>query len=232
MAETGALGVNKSLKKHSQVQAAFVQHPTRLPFAEKYDVLDVACGYGFSLFVVKRTDEGITLFGTGINTDSQIGYHKHSGETNNPIDLIIYPVPIELPKRSSTEEIVIEKCAAGRAHCLALSSAGAVYSIGNNAYGQCGRPIIEDEKYSGSALIHRINSLDNLRIKDISCGQDHSLFLTKDGKLYSCGWGADGQTGLGHYQIEHKPSLIEGDLKTENVVKVSSVGDCVLALNG
>ena len=28
------------------------------------------------------------------------------------------------------------------------------------------------------------------------CGQDHSLFLTEDGAVYGCGWGADGQTGM------------------------------------
>ncbi|KAM9538774.1 RCC1-like G exchanging factor-like protein [Salvelinus alpinus] len=30
----------------------------------------------------------------------------------------------------------------------------------------------------------------------VVCGQDHSLFLTETGKVYACGWGADGQTGL------------------------------------
>ena len=29
----------------------------------------------------------------------------------------------------------------------------------------------------------------------VACGQDHSLFLTETGKVYACGWGADGQTG-------------------------------------
>lgn len=29
----------------------------------------------------------------------------------------------------------------------------------------------------------------------VACGQDHSLFLTETGKVFACGWGADGQTG-------------------------------------
>ena len=52
--------------------AAFVQHPTRLHFAETENIIDMACGYGFSAFAVKRTDD-YSLFGTGINTDSQLG---------------------------------------------------------------------------------------------------------------------------------------------------------------
>jgi len=30
----------------------------------------------------------------------------------------------------------------------------------------------------------------------VVCGQDHTLFLTEDGQVYSCGLGADGQTGM------------------------------------
>lgn len=59
-----------------------------------------------------------------------------------------------------------------------------------------------------------------------------SLFITKTGKVFSCGWGADGQTGLGHYNNESQPTVVEGDIKGEIVVKVVSSADCVLALNG
>jgi len=59
-----------------------------------------------------------------------------------------------------------------------------------------------------------------------------SLFITKTGKVYACGWGADGQTGLGHYNNESQPTIVEGDIKDEKIVKVVSSADCVLALNG
>lgn len=59
-----------------------------------------------------------------------------------------------------------------------------------------------------------------------------SLFITKIGKVYACGWGADGQTGLGHYNNESQPTIVEGDIKDEKIVKVVSSADCVLALNG
>ena len=59
-----------------------------------------------------------------------------------------------------------------------------------------------------------------------------SLFITQTGKVYACGWGADGQTGLGHYNNESQPTIVEGDIKDEKIVKVVSSADCVLALNG
>ena len=189
----------------------------------------------------------------------------------------------------------------------ALCSVSQVFSMGNNAYGQCGRRIVEDEVYrlvltrqhrpaaaeshvssgsfwfsshppgnwknvtgkmsiswielsvscipegrvkrrrtwppseklptlndgfvvplvscsnSGSHIIHKIQGFDSrvtqvraaspelkcesnlsglyLVTEDaalffqVACGQDHSLFLTETGKVFACGWGADGQTG-------------------------------------
>ena len=43
LAETGALGIQHSLKKHKERQTSFVQHPSRLSFGEKNQVLNVAC---------------------------------------------------------------------------------------------------------------------------------------------------------------------------------------------
>lgn len=233
MAETGALGIQKSLKQHQKTHCMFVQHPSRLTFGEKYDVIDVAAGYGFSVFAVKSTDDDISLFGTGINADSQIGYHKHRGVTNKPIEILIYPAPIELPKITEDEKLVAVKVAAGRAHTLVMTESGSIFSLGNNAYGQCGRTVMENEEYLGSELIHRLNpeTFNNQRIKEIVCGQDHSMFVTESGSVYACGWGADGQTGLGHYNSQHSPQQVEGDIKNEKIVKLSSIGDCVLALN-
>lgn len=58
------------------------------------------------------------------------------------------------------------------------------------------------------------------------------LLLTQSGKVYSCGWGADGQTGLGHYNSEQNLKRVLGDIENEKIVKISSKCDCVLAING
>ena len=59
-----------------------------------------------------------------------------------------------------------------------------------------------------------------------------SIFMTESGALFSCGWGADGQTGLGHYNNQSSPAKVGGDAKNEKIVKVACASDCVLALNG
>lgn len=55
--------------------------------------------------------------------------------------------------------------------------------------------------------------------------------LTERGRVYSCGWGADGQTGLEHFKTYSKLTRLLGDIENEKIVKVSSVCDFVLAMN-
>jgi alpha-tubulin suppressor-like RCC1 family protein len=235
MADTGALGLATSIKIHKHGHMTVKRYPKRMPFGERFEVIDAAAGYGFSVFAIepKEESEFYTLFGSGLNTDSQIGYHKHRGEMKKPLELLLYPAPIELPKKTHDEIHKVVKVACGRAHTVAITEAGVIFTMGNNSYGQCARRIIEDETYLGSNVIHRVphDAFPNSRIAGVACGQDHTMFITESGQVYSCGWSADGQTGLGHYDNQDAPALIEGDIKGEKIVKVSSTGDCVLALN-
>lgn len=58
------------------------------------------------------------------------------------------------------------------------------------------------------------------------------MFVTESGRVYACGWGADGQTGLGTFDNTGIPSPVKGDITSEKIVKIASTADCVLALNG
>lgn len=58
-----------------------------------------------------------------------------------------------------------------------------------------------------------------------------SIAVTEDGSVYSCGWGADGQTGLGHYNNTSEFAQVRGDIENERIVKVAGRCDFVLALN-
>lgn len=233
-AVTGACGFNESLDE--QKLAKIVRFPTRLPFAERFDVLDVAAGYGFTLFACKPSRDEITLFGCGLNTDSQLGFQKHGGITNKPMDLMYYPAPISLPKVREDESMNIVKVAAGRAHSIAVSDSDIIFGLGNNAYGQCGRHIVEEEKFEASEIISRVDGKtifgDDDRVKDIVCGLDHSLLLTENGRVFSCGWGADGQTGLGHFNSVGEWTQVLGDIEHEKIVKIACKFDSVLAING
>ncbi|CAL4072884.1 unnamed protein product, partial [Meganyctiphanes norvegica] len=57
-------------KKYSRPMD-YCHHPHRLGFGHKFELVDLCCGYGFTLFAVNNKT-GPTCFGTGLNTDSQI----------------------------------------------------------------------------------------------------------------------------------------------------------------
>lgn len=42
-----------------------------------------------------------------------------------------------------------------------------------------------------------IEFFDHIKIKQISCGRYHTLFLTQEGEVYACGQHSLGQLGLG-----------------------------------
>ncbi|KAI4497476.1 hypothetical protein M0802_007487 [Mischocyttarus mexicanus] len=222
LAEHGALGtVERTLIKQG---VAYLPAPRRLTFGEIHKVTDVACGYGFTAFAVSSSDKNI-IYGSGINTDSQLGFQEANRIS---LDLVTSPRPINLPLQNSTTKVI--SIAAGRAHLLILTSEG-LFTLGNNGYGQCGRPIIMNENYNNSKVVHHIPNIRGNQITAVTAGQDHSILLTESGEIYTFGWGADGQTGLAHYRNEHQPSLVKGDLAGQHIIKVACVADCILALS-
>ncbi|TRY71604.1 hypothetical protein TCAL_14882 [Tigriopus californicus] len=231
MACYGALGVPNYVRKrlnNTRKSSDVMHYPNRCPLAEKRITTSIGCGHGFTVFGIK--DPVHHLLGTGINTDGQIGYH--APRKDHPLEILIAPVPttLAIPKGHNVKSI-----GCGRAHTIVLSSDNQVFSIGNNAYGQCGRPVLPNEDYFRNRVIHTVkgpweSADEDETIVDVVCGQDHTFFLSTRGQLFSCGWGADGQLGGGDYASQHTPTLIHGDLKGENVVKVASSADCVLAL--
>jgi len=223
LAEHGALGERQFLKPTTPGRRSveYMHRPYRLGFGEEHDVISVACGYGFSIFTIKSKTTN-KVFGTGLNSDSQIGCHTIN--KGRPLELLIEPVPIHLPINDT-----IATAACGRAHTVILTNTGDAFTLGHNGYGQCGRMLIENEDYRRQSTVHKIK-IDE-KINQIECGQDHSLFITEKGSVFSCGWGADGQTGLGHYRNTDQISKCVGDIVGENIVKIACSTDCILALN-
>uniref|UniRef100_A0A665U8Q5 RCC1-like domain-containing protein n=1 Tax=Echeneis naucrates TaxID=173247 RepID=A0A665U8Q5_ECHNA len=205
---TGALGIpsfvvpDSGRKKPRKYQLT----PYRLETAEQ--ISSAACGYGFTL-IASSTKDVSKLWGMGLNKDSQLGFQRTQHSRHQSYDYVLEPSPVALPLVEPLQTRVVQ-VSCGRAHSLVLTDKEGVFSMGNNAYGQCGRKIVDDE---------------------VACGQDHSLFLTETGKVFACGWGADGQTGLGHHSISSAPVELGGDLSGVEVQQVSTYGDCSLAVS-
>lgn len=77
-------------------------------------------------------------------------------------------------------------------HCFAVSKDGKVYGRGNNAYCILGI----SKKTAKTDKFKEIKSLSTHKIVEAYAGYSHSLFKTKKGKLYACGWNYSGEVKL------------------------------------
>jgi len=53
-----------------------------------------------------------------------------------------------------------------------------------------------------------IKELQHTNIVKVSCGSNHTLFLSKFKEVFACGDGDQGQLGQGHFRKEFSPKLI------------------------
>lgn len=202
-----------------------MHRPWRFPFADTHKVVEISCGYGFTVMAGYSNRTHHSVFGTGLNSDFQIGYHCI--RKGKPLEILSQPLPIPLPLHNNTTKATKVSC--GRAHTIIVTDKEGVFSLGSNCYGQCGCPLIPEKSKGGTPRINKVEGLEG-EILQVFCGQDHTMFLTSSGEVYSCGWGADGQTGLGHYDNQGIPAKVRGDIEGEKVVQLSGAADCVLAV--
>ncbi|KAF5898051.1 putative E3 ubiquitin-protein ligase HERC3, partial [Clarias magur] len=126
------------------------------------------------------------LFTWGQNSSGQLGLGK--GEPSS-----LSPQPLK-----SLCGIPLAQISAGGDHSFALSLSGAVFGWGRNGAGQLG---LNDEQ--DRAVPCHIKFLRSQKVVYISCGEEHTAALTKDGGLFTFGNGSRGQ--LGHDSTNNEP---------------------------
>jgi len=142
-----------------------------------FTISAIACGQSFTVFL---TNDG-KVYSCGSNVNGQLG--RTVDEANpNTIPKII----------SDLNSFTISAIACGREHTVFLTNNGKVYSCGRNSESQLGRTVDAANPQGTPSIILTLNSFT---ISAIACGRDHTLFLTNEGKVYSCGRNADGQLG-------------------------------------
>eukprot|EP00947_MAST-08B_sp_MAST-8B-sp1_P001048 g1048.t1 len=103
-------------------------------------------------------------------------------------------------------------------HSLFLTEDGKAYSCGHGRWGRLGHGNQEDQD-----VPKLVEALSGVRVCAVSAGNTHSLFLTEDGKAYSCGYGHRSELGHGNRQTQHVPKLIEA---------LSGVRVCAMSAGG
>ena len=124
-------------------------------------------------------------------------------------------------KQCESDNDSIQLISLGSQHTLCISNKGKLYSFGWNNYSQCGKRSKTNEVYE----VERIEEINEIKIgkkiKDISTGEDYSLVIDDNGKIFGFGLNSVGQLcyNPNTHKIIKKPSLIKSFKK----FKVSNV---------
>jgi len=162
----------------------------------------ISAGNAFTLAV--STDGQVYSWGTGL--DGRLGV----GNTRN----FRNPQKVVFPSNDSAQ-IKAAHVAAGKAHGLALTATGQIYSWGCNTKGQLGLGSEEDQ--FTPSLVSKLTG-----VKRIAAGESHSVALTDKGVMFAWGDGESGQLGLPNVTIQNEPAVISTLPEGVKIVRIAA----------
>ena len=191
--------------------------------------ISASCGNDHSLIL---SNEHI-VYSFGSNEDGILGINLNCDLTNQTNNNNSDKKKLKSYKLNKiyfgeyTNKII--EISSGTVHNLALTYDGKIFSWGSSQGGQLGLSLQELESYPGfknnffiqSPIPIQISKDSDVNIIKISCGEAHSLALSNDGKVYSWGFGSNGQLGLGFCEDSFEPG--EG-LKNSMRYKPEKIG--------
>lgn len=193
--------------KNYRLGRAFVGTDARVPEKvsgfEGVSVRQAACGGGHTAVVLGDN----RLFVFGYSQYGQLGLGDRTDMCDATQVFLISP-------GSKGEPLPVAEVCCGRYHTIARTVSGLVYTWGGGKNGRLGHA---DEKIRAQPTY--VESFKAEAIK-ITAGYHNNLVLTEGGDVWSWGWGAHGQLGLGDTKDKDVPTIIP-ELSQEGVCYLS-----------
>eukprot|EP00475_Leptophrys_vorax_P020711 TRINITY_DN2840_c0_g1_i3.p1 TRINITY_DN2840_c0_g1~~TRINITY_DN2840_c0_g1_i3.p1 ORF type:complete len:282 (-),score=83.25 TRINITY_DN2840_c0_g1_i3:27-872(-) len=114
----------------------------------------------------------------------------------------------------------IKQAVAGNGFSLFLDSEGRVYSCGSSEYGRLGHG--RGDLYEKVPRL--IRGLAGVKVVQIAVGEYHAAALSSDGKVFTWGYGKDGQTGSGTTANQDIPRRVLTELPDKKIVQIACGG--------
>eukprot|EP00762_Andalucia_godoyi_P000859 ANDGO_03903.mRNA.1 Ultraviolet-B receptor UVR8 len=219
--ESGVLGIGAN---EESAETSSLWMPVPISCLSGMRIRKVSSG---SAHAIVLSEDGV-VFSAGLGAHGRLGHgSEYSLSSFKAIQFFV------------DEKIRIVDVAAGAAHSVCLSSTGEVFAFGFNLYGQCG--VGADLHGQDLLLPTCIDSFyiedsgrdeSDQRVTKVVCGFSHTLLLTEDGCVLSCGRNASGELGLCDFEDRSVPTLVSGLLgnRWHKVVDLSAGYSHSLAL--
>ncbi|XP_071972894.1 probable E3 ubiquitin-protein ligase HERC6 [Engystomops pustulosus] len=186
----------------SQGQLGSGQFPQQSPIPRKISglsdirIIQISCGH----FHTVALSEDSNVFSWGKNDNGQLGLGKQTPNQASP-QLVKFLKGVPLVQVS-----------VGGCQSFALSMSGIVFGWGRNNAGQVG---LQSDPLKDVFKPHAISSLRDKGVIYISCGDEHTAVLSKEGTVYTFGNGTLGQVGknsVTHTAVPQKIEEYEGQV--------------------
>merc|ERR1712100_413684 len=154
-------------------------------------VSSIVCSYDFTVCI--NNNKNVVSFGR-----SRSGAHGHKEDN------------VFSPKIIPTLNLIISISVCwdqNGGHCACLDNDGNVFTFGDNEYGKLG---IGDKVKSFTSIPQKVNLPP---CQQISCGTNHTTCLSENGEVYSFGYNATGQLGLGNFENSYNTPQLISSLK-------------------
>ena len=173
--------------------------------------------------LVKQEAAG-TIYTWGQNSQGQVGvptnFIEEEDSMNSRKMRVFYPKVL-----LSLKDTVIISVACGHTHCTAITISRRLLAWGNNKAGQLGLGKKAPKHIYVPAVVPGVSS-----VSMVSCGTEHTIAQTLEGKLYSWGQGDGGLLGHGNTESQYTPKLIDG-LSSLTIMSVVCGGLHTLAVS-
>ncbi|KAF9192459.1 hypothetical protein BGZ51_005471 [Haplosporangium sp. Z 767] len=213
----------------------------------------IAAGASHRLIALSGED-GAGILGEGMNHSGQLGSGTRDDKwTISAIDtsgMNILDVACGREHSMVLARVQEETQDDQEKHPSSLFTETILFGFGNSMYGQLGLGGSKDtlsQELAGEAVAAFVFEPSPTSVQlpepgenvvQVKCGLDHTILLTDQGNLYSMGWGADGQLGLGPDSSSDRavPTLIDRlswkakGKEIGRVKEISSSTDFTLAL--
>ncbi|KAL0482019.1 ultraviolet-B receptor UVR8 [Acrasis kona] len=150
----------------------------------------VHTGYYHSILKLK---EGVT---------ASFGQNKFGQLGNN--QTVSTPILIDTTQLAGKK---IMKISCGRYHSVISTDDHLLFSFGSNTHGQLGTNNVSTITEYIPTPVYMSGHLNNIKISQISCGNEHTLVLSSDNKLFSFGSNQFGQLGIGA-KVKQEPIAV------------------------
>ena len=219
----GELGVDENDENYNDIE--IMRTPILLKNLENVKVKIISCGEIHSLALSENGD----IYSWGDCSYGQLGHSFIDILPKDENNMPYLPIPqiIETIKEVKMIDIVC-----GKYHNISIDNNGNVFSWGNAQYGQLGiKNILNLKKNEDNCyycpIPYKLKQLKekNIYIMKAACGDEHSLLLSTEGKIYSFGSNKYGQLGSSfNLDFIEEPKEIKGIIENK-IIRYISCGN-------